>query len=150
MQFKVPQFIDVQDKLFGPFTFHQFAYLVGGIGLMFIIYKFLPLWIAIFLILPVGVLTFLLVFYKINDKPFVFYLQAGISYLTSNKLYLWKQRTVKPGAMQKDEAESPSLVSVVPMTSANKLKDLSFSLDVQDKKEEGIKGNELSDKDLRV
>ncbi|MFA6251252.1 MAG: PrgI family protein [Candidatus Paceibacterota bacterium] len=136
MQFKVPQFIDIQDKLFGPFTFHQFAYLVGGAGIIFVIYKLLPLWIGIFLMIPIAILSALLVFYKINGKPFIFYLQAGISYLISSKLYIWKQRLVKPGDKTKEEeAPTPSLVSVLPMTSENKLKDLAWSLDVQDKDE---------------
>ena len=95
MNFKVPQFIDVEDKLFGPFTFSEFAYLVGGAGLIFIIYKLLPLFIAVILIIPVAVLVGLLVFYKINNKPFIFYLQAGLEYYMGSKLYIWKQRLIK-------------------------------------------------------
>jgi hypothetical protein len=132
MQFKVPQFIDVQDKLFGPFTFRQFIYIIGGGGMAFVVYKLLPLWIGILLIIPIVTLTILLLFYKINEKPFEFYLQAGINYLISSKLYIWKQRLVKPG-INKEETEAPQIVSVVPMTSENKIKDLSWSLDVQDK-----------------
>ena len=136
MQFKVPQFIDVKDKIFGPFTFHQFAYLAGGAGIIFVIYKVLPIWIGIFIMLPVAGLTFLLVFYQINNKPFIFYLQAGISYLISNKLYVWKQRLVKPDANKPKEEATPDIqrTSIVPMTSStSKLRDLSWSLDVQDK-----------------
>jgi len=133
VQFKVPQFIDVEDKLFGPFTFRQFAYLAGGAGAIFVLYKLLPLWISIFLIIPMAVLTGLLVFYKINEKPFIFYLQAGFEYLTSSKLYIWKQRLAKPGNKE-TETETPlPMVSIVPMTTENKLKDLSWSLDVKDK-----------------
>jgi hypothetical protein len=133
MQFKVPQFIDIEDKLFGPFTFTQFAYLVGGAGMVFILYKLLPLWVSIFLIIPVAGLSALLVFYKINGKPFIFYLQAGINYYVSGKLYIWKQRLVKPDSIQKEEDSSPALTSIVPMTTTNKLRDLSWSLDVQEK-----------------
>lgn len=133
MQFKVPQFIDVEDKLFGPFTFKQFAYLVGGGGLVFVIYKLLPLWIGIFLIIPVAGLSLALVFYKINEKPFIFYLEAGFNYFISSKLYIWKQRLVKPDTKKETEADAPSIVSVVPMTTTNKLRDISWSLDVQDK-----------------
>ena len=136
MQFKVPQFIDIEDKLFGPFTFQQFAYIVGGAGIIFVLYKLLPLWIGIFLILPIAGLTVALVFYKINEKPFIFYLQAGINYYVSSKLYIWKQRLSKPDPNKEKEQESVPLVSVVPMTSANKLKDLSWSLDVQQKETE--------------
>ncbi len=136
MQFKVPQFIDVEDKLFGPFTFRQFVYLAGGAGIVFVIYKLLPLWIGIFLILPVAGLALLLVFYKINEKPFIFYLQAGVDYLISSKLYIWRQRLVKPENKEKEVDPSASLVSVVPMTTTNKIKDLAWSLDVQDQNKE--------------
>lgn len=136
MQFKVPQFIDVEDKLFGPFTFHQFAYLVGGAGLAFVLYKVLPIWISIFLIIPVIALSVLLVFYKINGKPFIFILQAGINYFVSSKLYLWKQRLVKPNEKEQDNSATLPLTSIVPMTTTDKLKDLSWSLDVQQKEGE--------------
>ncbi|MCX6754571.1 MAG: PrgI family protein [Candidatus Nomurabacteria bacterium] len=132
MQFKVPQFIDVEDKLFGPFTFRQFIYIVGGAGMAFVVYKLFPLWIGIFLIIPIGVLSFLLVFYKINEKPFIYYLEAAFNYFISGKLYIWKQRLVKPEIKEKEESSTPQLVSVVPMVTSNKLKDLSWSLDVQD------------------
>jgi len=132
LQFKVPQFIDVEDKLFGPFTFRQFAYIIGGAGLAFVIYKLLPIWISIFLIIPVVALSGLLVFYKINEKPFIYYLQAGISYLISGKLYIWKQRLVKPDNTVKD-AENLPMTTIVPMTTENKLKDLSWSLDVKER-----------------
>jgi hypothetical protein len=133
MQFKVPQFIDIEDKIFGPFTFSQFAYLIGGGGIIFVLYKVLPIWISIFLILPMAGLTILLVFVKINTKPFIYYLQAGVSYFLSGKLYIWKQRLVKKSEVQEEDISSPTKISNVPMLSENKLKDLSWSLDVQDK-----------------
>lgn len=138
MQFKVPQFIDVEDKLFGPFTFKQFAYLAGGAGLIFIIYKLLGLLLGIFLIIPVAILTVLLVFYKINNRPFVYYLEAGFNYFLSNKLYIWKQRLAKPEnkkVPESSENQAP-LTSVVPMSTTSKLKDISWSLDVKEKEDE--------------
>ena len=133
MQFKVPQFIDVEDKLFGPFTFRQFAYLVGGAGMIFVIYKLLPLWIGIFLMLPILGLSLLLTFFKINEKPFIYYLQAAVSYAISSKLYIWKQRLVKPGDKNGVDEVAPHTTSVVPMMSSNSIKDLAWSLDVQEK-----------------
>lgn len=135
MQFKVPQFIDIEDKIFGPFTFRQFAFLIGGGGIIFVVYKLLPLWIGIFLILPVAGLTVCLVFVKINSKPFIYYLEASFNYLFSSKLYLWKQRLVKKGDIQDEDVQMPTTISNVPMLSESKLKDLSWSLDVQDRNE---------------
>lgn len=134
MRFQVPQFIDIEDKIFGPFTFFQFGFLVGGGGIIFVLYKLLPLIIGIFFILPVAVLTACLVFVRINNKPFVYYLQASLNYLISSKLYVWKQRLVKKtDKKEDDDIQIPTTISNVPMLSENKLKDLSWSLDVQEK-----------------
>ncbi len=133
MQFKVPQFIDIEDKLFGPFTFFEFAYLAGGGGIVFVLYRLLPLWLGIIPILIVAGLIICLVFVKINTKPFIYYLQAGFGYLISSKLYLWKQRLVKKSEVKEEDINIPTSVSNVPMLTENRLKDLSWSLDVQDK-----------------
>lgn len=131
MQFRVPQFIDIEDKIFGPFTFQQFAYLIGGGGIIFVIYKVLPIWIGIFIMIPVAALTVSLVFVKINNRPFVYTLQSAFNYLISSKLYVWKQRLVKKSDQQEEVIETPK-VSNVPMLTENRLKDLSWSLDVQE------------------
>ena len=82
-----------------------------------------------------GGLTICLVFVKINNKPFVYYLQASFNYLFSSKLYIWKQRLVKKNDKQEEDVEVPTTISSVPMLSESKLKDLSWSLDVQDKQD---------------
>lgn len=133
MQFRVPQFIDIEDKIFGPFTFKQFAYLIGGGGLVYIIFRLLPFWLAIIPMLFFAGLTLLLTFYRINNKPFVYYLQAGITYFTGSKLYIWKQRLLKPGDKQNEDV-LPEQVSVLPKVSVDSIKDLSWSLDTQDKR----------------
>ena len=133
MQFKVPQFIDIEDKIFGPFTFSQFAFLIGGGGIVFVLYKLLPIWISIFLIIPAAGLTICLVFVKINSKPFVYYLEAAFNYLISSKLYIWKQRLVKKGEETEEDIPTPTKISNIPILSENKLKDLSWSLDVQER-----------------
>lgn len=138
MQFKVPQFIDVEDKLFGPFTFRQFAYLAGGAGVIFIIYKLMGFFLGIIFIIPIAILTFLLVFYKVNNRPFVYYLEASFMYLVSSKLYLWKQRIIKPENKrpEKDKDDTlNSLVSLAPMSTSNKIKDIAWSLDIKDTEE---------------
>lgn len=131
MQFQVPQFIEIEDKLFGPFTFKQFTYLVGGGGMIFVLYKILPFFIAVLIIIPIAILTLALTFYKINGKPFIFYLQAAIEYAMRSRLYIWKQRLVKPGT-EKSEGTLPQITSVVPKVSKSRLSDISWNLDVSE------------------
>ncbi len=133
MQFRVPQFIDIEDKIFGPFTFKQFVYLGGGAGLSFVLWKLLPHWIAIILILPVAGLSLALTFYKINGKPFIEIMEAYFNYLFQNKLYLWKKEKRKPTKEVEKKEEVPK--AAAPRLSGSKLKDIAWSLDVLDMKE---------------
>lgn len=130
MQFKVPQFIDVEDKIFGPFTFRQFAYLAGGGGLVYLCLKLLPLMFGILLAMPIAAFALALTFMKINDKPFIDTVQAFIKYHSHSRLYLWKKQESK--TMQR-----PADITITPQARAldkSNLQTLSWSLDVIDTK----------------
>lgn len=134
MQFQVPQFIDVEDKLFGPLTFKQFLYLAGGGSLSFLAYKIAPSLLAWPVIAVFGGLGVALAFYKVNDRPFIFTLQAWINYQLGNKLYIWK-REDKPIKKETDLELGKINPLTVPKISRSKLKDLAWSLDIQEKVE---------------
>jgi len=131
MKFQVPQFIEVEDKIFGPLTFKQFIYVAGGLGLSVLAYFFLPLLIAIPVILAVLGLSAALAFYKVNNKPFIFFVESSIKYLAGGKLYVWrkKPREAKPEA--KKDINNKDIALDVPRLSDSKLKDLAWSLDVE-------------------
>lgn len=130
MRFEVPQFIDVEDKIFGPLTFKQFIYLAGGAGASVILWTFLPKIIAVLLILVIMGLAAALAFYKVNNKPFVDFLESAFKYSLGGKLYIWKKeaRPVEKQAAALPVDESMS----VPRISDSKLRDLAWSLDVHD------------------
>jgi hypothetical protein len=132
MQFKVPQFIDVEDKIFGPFTFKQFIYLTGGGGIIFILYKLLPFYLAIIFILPVGALAGALAFYRINNKPFIFIMQAYFRYLLQDKLFIWKKEKAKKQIKKAGPEAAAAEIVYTPKLSGSKLKDIAWSLDVLD------------------
>jgi hypothetical protein len=132
MRFRVPQFIDIEDKIFGPFTFKQFVYLAGGAGLSYIIYKTVNIYIAAPLIMGVASLALALTFIKVNSKPFIEIMQAFFLYLFQSKLYVWTKELKKPETGKKEgkkEAEQPKYA---PKLTQSKLKDISWSLDVLD------------------
>ncbi|MBP6912010.1 MAG: PrgI family protein [Candidatus Pacebacteria bacterium] len=128
MQFKVPQFIEIEDKIFGPFTFKQFVYLVGGAALCYILYRVLPGFIAFFFILPVASFAGALTFYKPNGKPFIHRVQAFLTFHTNSKLYLWKKEARKKEAVVEENKDQ----EYIPRLSDSKLKELSWGLDVLD------------------
>ena len=129
-QYQVPQFIEVEDKIFGPLTLKQFIYLAGSGGLALLCFTLLPLLLALPLAgLAVGIGSGF-AFYKVNGRPLIVAAEHGFSYLLGNKLYLWKQREAQAPEVQKAAAE-PSVLTV-PRLSQSRLKDLSWSLNIKD------------------
>lgn len=132
MRFQVPQFIDIEDKIFGPFTFKQFVYLAGGAGASYAIYKLLPIYISVLLILPILGVALALTFYKVNGKPFVEILQAWFLYAFKSKLFIWKQRKAEKKVVAPEKKVEPHPMSNIPKLTESRLSDLSWSLDVLD------------------
>lgn len=94
MQFKVPQFIDIEDKLFGNLTLRQFIYLAGGGALGYLAFRFLPGILGLVFGIASALFGVALAFYKMNDKPLIFMLEAMFKYITKPRLYLWKKKEV--------------------------------------------------------
>jgi hypothetical protein len=133
MQFQVPQFIEVEDKIFGPLTIKQFLYLVGGAGASVALFLYMPSKIiAVLLIIPLAAFSLALAFYKINNKSFIDVVQASFYYYLGDKLYLWKKADKKPVSQLKDQVEQAKSLLSVPKISASKLKDLTWSLDIKE------------------
>ncbi len=128
MRFQVPQFIEVEDKIFGPFTFKQFLYLAGGVGMIAITFSVLPKILAFFISIPIAALSLALTFYKINNRPFIFVLESFFKYLITKKLFIWKMSA--RGNKVSAEA-SPNRQIVLPKVSQSKLKDLTWNLSVR-------------------
>ncbi len=132
MRFQVPQFIEVEDKIFGPLTIKQFIYLLGGAGLSFLLYKFIGnLFISVFFILPVVGFALALAFYKINNKPFINVVEAAFTYYIGSKLYIWKHVEKPIVAKEQDREATTSSDFYIPKLSDSKLKDLTWSLDIK-------------------
>lgn len=132
MRFQVPQFIEVEDKIFGPLTFKQFIYVAGGIGVTVILLTLLPKFLAIILALPFLIFAASLAFYKVNDKPFIHMVEAFVKYTLTNKLYIWKKEPPSPKATAGQERKTEIKQIEVPKLSESKLKELTWSLDIKE------------------
>jgi len=128
MPFQVPQYIGIEDKVIGPLSFRQFLYLSGGSGAAFLAYRFLPLYIGIFVIIPCLVLALSLAFYRINNRSFLTMVEHATRYFVKPKLYVWHHR--ERLEKKKKDKTIDSNAFVLPHLSESKLKDLSWSLDV--------------------
>lgn len=69
-QFVVPQFLDVEPKIFGPITLRQFLIMVGVIVSEFLVYRiFLSLIPMLAVGIPIAALGGAFAFVKVNGQP---------------------------------------------------------------------------------
>jgi hypothetical protein len=135
MRFAVPQFIDVEDKIFGPLTFRQFIYLAGGGGLAFVAYKLIGGFFGFVAALPIAGFALALAFVKVNEKPFINIVESAFTYFFNDKLYVWKHEKVeKKKAQPKPEDIEAERKQYLPKISESKLHDIAWGLDVLDKR----------------
>jgi len=133
MQFQVPQFIEIEDKIFGPLTLRQFIFLAGGVGASVALWFYLPYKIlSILFIIPLLAFSLALTFYKINNRPFIDAVASAFYFYIGGKLYIWKKEEKKPEARVQDQTQKAKSLLGVPKISDSKLKDLTWSLDIKE------------------
>jgi membrane-bound ClpP family serine protease len=128
MQYSVPQFIDVEDKIVGPFTGKQTLYLIIGGGFLLIAFRLFNFGFFAFLALPVAVVTLLFTFYKPKGISVAKYTVNLIDYLTTPHLYVWRREpdmTMYKVVQKKQEAREEPIKYV----SRNRIRELANLLD---------------------
>jgi membrane-bound ClpP family serine protease len=128
MQYSVPQFIDVEDKIVGPFTGKQTLYLIIGGGFLLIAFRLFNFAFFAILALPVVVLTLLFTFYKPKGISVAKYTANFIDYVTAPHLYIWKREpdmTMYKVVQKKQEIHEEPIKYV----SRNRIRELANLLD---------------------
>ncbi len=92
-QFQVPQFIETEDKIIGPFTLRQFIYIAiaGGISALgFLIFGKL---VAIIIALILMGTAALLAFVKVNGRDVSYFILSAFNYFWNKQVYIFKVET---------------------------------------------------------
>lgn len=136
MRFEVPQFIEIEDKIFGPFTWRQFVYLIGGVGGAIALFLMTHIIIFILFGLPIGGLAILLAFYPVNNRPFSIYLESMVNFFMGDRLFLWRK---KGDTTYRNNAETAAGLSTnfVPTVTSNNISSLSRKLELNAIKTDG-------------
>lgn len=133
MQFHIPQYIDIEDKIFGPLTLKQAIYVAGGAGGAYLAWRLVPyVFISAPLIFGISLLTWALAFFPKEKlgRPFIEILEAGFHYMLRDKLYTWK-KTTKEAESGKEEQFLSAEIASTPAIPLGKLSSASSSLDVR-------------------
>lgn len=91
MQFKVPQNIDMEDKVIGPLTIKQFVYLLVAGMIFYATIKTYNIFLMAIVGFPVFLLALCLTFIKIQDQPFSKFLISFLIYLIKPRQRIWQK-----------------------------------------------------------
>lgn len=131
MQFQVPQFTDIEDKIIGPLTLKQFLYILFGASILFILYKLLNFGVFIIISIPVIVLIFALAFVKIHNQPFIGIIKNFFVFLRKPDFYVWK----RPTETEEGKEQAPKIIKKEPIKTKKPtrkhLKDIGWRINIE-------------------
>ncbi|HZZ99615.1 MAG TPA: PrgI family protein [Candidatus Paceibacterota bacterium] len=91
MRFQLPQFIETEIKLVGPFTLKQFLWVAAGGTLLFVDFSIIHGVIAIVIALPIIAASAAMAFLKIDGMPLVNYMANALSFMLGPKKYIFRK-----------------------------------------------------------
>lgn len=145
LQFPVPQFIDIEDKLIGPLTLKQFGFILPGGLLIFILFRIFGISVVFFMIaIPVLLITLIIGFGQFNGKPLYNQFGVFVKFLTAPKRYQFNKtpgplEDLNLGAIDIKQVESEIATKPEPEESTqSRLQRLSLLLDQKEAEEQEI------------
>ena len=130
MQYQVPQFVDLEDRIIGPLTLKQFLYLAFAGALIFVFWFLFNFYLWLIISAPLAAIAAAFAFLKINERPFVYFFLSFIRYFSKPKLYIFSSKPPEPSEEPAPE-EKPEVPPIQEKRlTASKLKELALSLDI--------------------
>ncbi len=130
-QFVVPQFIEVEDKIFGPITTRQFLILLVTGLILFIFFKLADTTLFIFLAVLIGGFAAVLAFAKINGQPFHYFILNIFQTARRPSRRIWSRDFTNKELKEYIESgkfEVTEVVKEIPRMSYSRIRDLSLTV----------------------
>ncbi|MDD5639826.1 MAG: hypothetical protein PHR47_03445 [Candidatus Pacebacteria bacterium] len=97
MQVRVPQFIEHDPKLLGPFTLSQTLYVGAALFGTFILYLYIGqknFFLFLFLSGLLFAIALFLAFYKVEGLSVPYVIKNSLDFNMKTKLYIWKRKEI--------------------------------------------------------
>jgi len=91
MQFSVPQYIQVKQRIIGPLTLYQFLWLAGGFFLSFLCFLRFKFWLSFPLALIFMSASACFALIEINGQPLLKIFGYFIKYQLNPHIYFWQR-----------------------------------------------------------
>lgn len=91
MDFPVPQFIEIEERILGPLSLKQTMFLIVAVGLIFILYFFLETWLHIILSLLILGIAGSFAFIRIGGRTLGQFISSVIAFAFMPRMFVWKK-----------------------------------------------------------
>ena len=128
-QFVVPQFIEVEDKIFGPITTRQFIILLATGLFLFIAYKVADFVLFMILLITIGGFSLVFAFVKVNGQTFHYFVLNVIQTVRRPSRRIWRRDYTKKQLKElrlANKVEIPEAIQSKKSISYNRIRDLSL------------------------
>ena len=131
-RFIVPQFIDAEDKIWGPITVRQFVIILAGALFVFLSYKLSDFSLFLFETVVIVVFVVLFAFYKVNGAPFHYFAVNFVETLKKPHIRVWRNEYIRTETFKNKEENKKNVELALPrkkLVSNKKLSELSLIID---------------------
>lgn len=91
MRYQVPQFVDIEDKIVGPFTLKQFLTYLGGIFVLIPLYLQFDLSLFITLAIPVIGIAVLFAQFRLHGKSLFEVIGNAVGFSMRGQYFTWQR-----------------------------------------------------------
>src|SRR5258708_16415073 len=142
MQYAVPQFTEVEDKLIGPLTLKQFLIILATGGIVMFFYSLLKLSIFFyFFAIPTSLLGLGLTFGKFNGRPLFSYIGVFVAFTSRPQVRIFKREDVSVNMSFKTEKKAETIVlakNKLDEPNESRVKKLAYLLDQKTEEEKKL------------
>lgn len=91
MRFQVPQFVMIEDKIFGPLTLRQFLIFIAVAILLVPVYLLSDLSLFLTIAVPVIGVGALFAFFRLHGKSLFALIVAALGFVSRGQVFLWQR-----------------------------------------------------------
>ena len=136
MQFSVPQFVEVEDKIIGPLTLKQFLVLLFGGVLIFLLNSIVGnIFFLILASLPIGGLALIIAFGKFNGRTVPELMLSGLTFVSEPRSFIFHKSSQKQKQPEDEIVEAIEKPKESQEERLSRLHKLTYILDQSEKAE---------------
>ena len=129
MLFNVPQFIDVEDKIVGPFTGRQLLWMFGLGAVLLVLWNILektPFFIAAVII---SLIFVAFAFYRPYNQPLIKFIASAVLFFIRPKIYFWEREGSRTKTASAKKGKATSEINGGKAITPEEIKELAKTLD---------------------